>query len=811
MGRRSRTPPDDALELADAILADPRVSWFPVKHYSPACAHHVRRLVETLRPAAVLVEGPEDATDSIEHVVDPRTEPPITILSSYVDERNRFGQNGVLSSSPAQPARYRGWWPLVSYSPEYAALVAGASVGATLRFIDAPMVATIPFTHIRPHRRSTAVDDALLAENAWFDALARKQRRRSFESFWESNFETRGLRMDTRDFVRELLVFAWCARRLSPPEAREEDGTDLREAHMRWHVDRALKEFEGRIVVVTGAYHSVALPWIRGKRAPERPDRYTTTLLGAHSYRALARLYHMNRSPGWGDAVHRALETGEERPFDVAADRLIVSMVRSAREAGLGIGTADAAAAAHLARGLADLRGDIEVTRDDLLDAVQSTFVKGELGTAGEPVLAIARDVLVGTRVGRVTPAAGQVPLIADYYAQARAHRITLDGAARTVRCDLLRRETHRRKSAFLHRCAWLDLPMFEPLEHGSADRPWFRGPDLASGEGLHLLGETWGVRWTEEVDDRLLELSDRGTTLEEVASVVLDEQLDGASVDVARAGRLLLEAARMLLDEPFEAALSTVASAMAVDGVFAHQVEALGDLVLLHGYRDALPTAGDPRVAELVAVAHERACLALPALRQTPPEEAASALDDLQTLVRITLTFEGAKLDERLLVERIREMVADTEGEPMVRGAGYGVLHGFGAARAGVVARALESYTRATPERARRAGAFLDGLFLTGKGLLLRSPRLLRAVDRVISGLDWETFKRILPDLRRAFTRFVPTEIDAIGHRLAQELRGATTAAEPPPLSDEVLNRLRTADERVLRRLREWERPQPG
>src|SRR5690606_12267477 len=110
----------------------------------------------------------------------------------------------------------------------------------------------------------------------------------------------------------------------------------------------------------------------------------------------------------------------------------------------------------------------------------------------------------------------------------------------------------------------------------------------------------------------------------------------------------------------------------------------------------------------------------------------------------------------------------------------------------------------------ARRAGAFLDGLFLTGKGLLLRSPRLLRAVDRVISGLDWETFKRILPDLRRAFTRFVPTEIDAIGHRLAQELRGATTAAEPPPLSDEVLNRLRTADERVLRRLREWERPQP-
>src|SRR5690606_21481797 len=112
MGRRARTPPDDPLETAAAIQADPRVTWFPVKHYSPACAHHVGRLIEVLRPDAVLVEGPEDATDAIGHVIDPETVPPITILSTYVDEKNRFGQNGVLSSGPEQPARYRGWWPL---------------------------------------------------------------------------------------------------------------------------------------------------------------------------------------------------------------------------------------------------------------------------------------------------------------------------------------------------------------------------------------------------------------------------------------------------------------------------------------------------------------------------------------------------------------------------------------------------------------------------------------------------------------------------------------------------------------------------
>src|SRR5690606_28842789 len=138
--------------------------------------------------------------------------------------------------------------------------------------------------------------------------------------------------------------------------------------------------------------------------------------------------------------------------------------------------------------------------------------------------------------------------------------------------------------------------------------------------------------------------------------------QLSGARSDVARAGRMMLEAARMLLEEPFDAALSCVAEAVAVDPSFDHLIEALADLVLLHGYREALPTAGDPRVAVLAAIAHERACLALPTLRHTPPEEVDDALDRLQTLVRVTLTFEGAPLDERLLVERLREMVADPE-----------------------------------------------------------------------------------------------------------------------------------------------------
>ena len=41
------------------------VVFFPVRHHSPACARQVDRLIRAIRPDAVLIEGPRDATHLI--------------------------------------------------------------------------------------------------------------------------------------------------------------------------------------------------------------------------------------------------------------------------------------------------------------------------------------------------------------------------------------------------------------------------------------------------------------------------------------------------------------------------------------------------------------------------------------------------------------------------------------------------------------------------------------------------------------------------------------------------------------------------
>lgn len=807
--KKEKTVAEEVQAVLDAREKE-RVIYFPVKHFSPVCAWHLDRLIRQVQPAGVLVEGPDDATDLIQWIVHPDTRPPFTIFSSYVDRKNVFELNGVLSPSEEVPARYRGWWPMTEYCPELVALQTGHEVGADLAFIDAPLGATIPYHHVPQREVNQTVSDRHLAASAYFDALRRKQRRRSFEEFWQANFETGGYGADTEAFMRAALTFAWCARHVHPDEAAlEADGTLLRELHMKFHIAKFLKDHpEGPVVVVTGAFHSVALPKSKKKKAKVQAKKGDLeTMLTGHSFHALDSLYELDRLPNYGQVVWEQIRAGGDEPFNTAAMQLLIEIMRRARDANEGVSTADAVGAYRVARNLATLRGDHEVTLADVLDAVQMGYVKGDHRVSGVEVERAARHVLVGTRLGRVTSEAGQAPLFRDYYESCRIYKLEITGKRKDVRCDIHKQEKHRLKSAFLHQCAFLDLPMFGTL----AKLPWnatvrhYKGPDLSTGENMHLIGETWAIRWQKKVDDRLLELSDRGASVAQVAASLLQDQLVKARGNAADTTGLLLRSAQMMLLDLFDDLLSEVEDAIVIDSSFKNLVTALSDFVLLYSYRDALATEGHERLLKTITTLFNKAALVLPSIADADDEKVKDLLDRLQTLVRITLTFDGTPLDRELLVERIHEMVSDPDGAPTLRGAGYGILFSFGATREKVVARELSGYLRAGSERVLLAGQFLDGLFSTAKNIFMGSARLVRAVNEVLAELDWETFKLLLPDMRRAFSQFIPTEIDQISEKVSEEI-GLDEAPSPDEPVPEALAQVGIrADQRVQSLLEGW------
>src|SRR5918998_259789 len=87
--------------------------------------------------------APSGANDLIRYVIDARTVPPVAIYSSYRDDDNVLGLNGVISPAPDIPARFAVWYPLTAYSPEYVAMKTAAALGAEAVFIDLPHHALI--------------------------------------------------------------------------------------------------------------------------------------------------------------------------------------------------------------------------------------------------------------------------------------------------------------------------------------------------------------------------------------------------------------------------------------------------------------------------------------------------------------------------------------------------------------------------------------------------------------------------------------------------------------------------------------------
>ncbi len=253
-------------------LRGPRLLYFPIRHHSPACAAHLRRWIETRRPASVLVEGPASFTPFIDLLIDERCVCPVALYTSFVDKRGRLSGRGEEAKAPAfGPPRFAAYYPFCDYSPELVALRAGRAAGARLRFIDleyAEMVfarrSAEPDAEPSGVRVDSLASDPHLLHSAYVRSLARRLGCRDFNEVWDHLFEN-GDDVDVDVFIDRLAAYCALARFDYTAESLRRDGTTAREACMAAAVrdELAGNEAEGRtgpVLVVTGGFHTVVLP-----------------------------------------------------------------------------------------------------------------------------------------------------------------------------------------------------------------------------------------------------------------------------------------------------------------------------------------------------------------------------------------------------------------------------------------------------------------------------------------------------------------------------------------------------------------------
>jgi hypothetical protein len=298
--------PERLRAAADAVgrLRDERgIHFAPVRHHSPACAVAVRAAIEELRPAAVLIEGPEEFTRLIPDLLHEETRPPIAVLSlggSGSSAGSGAGSGAKARDGEDEPAG-AGFYPLASFSPEWVALRAGQDVGAELAFVDRSFGERSAAERALSGSAAPGQDGAVeggvengggsgterpdpfartlmseryLAHSEAIAVLARRLGCRDHDEVWDQLFEARASAelADWRTVFDD--VFAWSAlARLDYEEGvLAGEGSLDREARMaariaetvdRLSADRSTTSTTdgkaGPVLVVTGAFHTLAL------------------------------------------------------------------------------------------------------------------------------------------------------------------------------------------------------------------------------------------------------------------------------------------------------------------------------------------------------------------------------------------------------------------------------------------------------------------------------------------------------------------------------------------------------------------------
>ncbi|GAB93030.1 DUF5682 family protein [Gordonia rhizosphera] len=714
-----------------------------IRHHGPGSARAVLAELDRIRPHAVLIEGPADATPIIGALVDPGMAPPVAVL-------------GYAADNPAKAA----FWPFAEFSPEWQAMRWAVKAGVPVEFCD------LPTSQVLAHRDDAPADEPRAPSRADpIGTLAATAGYDDPERWWDDVIETRGEGTGFAAITEAMTALRTAAEpfELGEPSA-EEVHERRREAHMRQVLRKALKRpGVERVAIVCGAWHAPALS---GKLPPATAD--SKLLRGmpklrsklawvpwTHSRLAAASGYGAGViSPGW---YHHLFTT----PDDVTV-RWLIHQATLLRDKDIDISSAHIIETARLADALAVMRRRPLAGLTEISEATLAVMCQGDSGLAD----LMYREAVIGERLGGVPDDAPVVPLQADLTATARSARLKVEPTARELVVDL-RRPADNAKSLLLHRLSVLGVEWGTPLE--------------VSGTGTFKEG--WTLRWRPEFVIDVVMASVWGTTVPAAATAkVVDQASSGGSLDRVTGA---LEAALLAeLPDALPPVLTALHERVAVDHDVLHLMSALPALGRARRYGDVRGTD----TAALGSVASSlllRVCIGVPAAISNLNDDAAAEFKRGLDAVHQTVSLLDEE-DRDRWAAAVRVIADRSDVNGLLVGRATRLLLDGGEIDAADAARRLGLALSAGATPVAKA-QWIEGFLGDGGLLLVHDRHLLAVIDRWLIGLGDQDFTDVLPLLRRTFGEFDAGVRRNIGNRVAS-LGEAPVATAPTTTVDAAL-----------------------
>lgn len=745
-------------EMAEIIL-------LPVRHHSPACAWHVKRMLEKLAPSVILVEGPENANPLIPVMVHEDTLAPFAIYYSYHDTLARISE---------EKEHYRCYYPFLDYSPELAALKTGERLKIETAFVDLPYGDILAASRQgrgllkKDEEKNNYNDDYLLSRNQYLKQLCEKTGLRSFDEFWEKYFELNGIAEESEDWFSHLLTYCRLARENTPMESMEEDGCLAREGHMAARILEYAKKVsgEGTVAVVTGGFHTPGLKELLEQEgaggldgSPDAflkiPEKDQGVYLMPYSMEAADALNgYASGMPytGFYQKIWEGLQESAQSPYGDAVLDMIVSAGKETRRKEGYLSTYDEICACSMARGLAELRGKREPGAYELLDAVLSSFVKGEYTVASDTPMRILRKHMTGNGVGALCSQANVPPIIHDFEAQCRSFGWKIKSTLETeVTLSIFSNKKHRQESMFFNRMLFLKTAFARKV----------KGPNLQLKKDKNLMREIWKYKWNAQVNSALIDVSVYGATIEEAAAGLVGEELK-KELNARDSALLLTHVFEMGLTEQLRLTFDRVHELMLTDTSFYSLAEAVKSLMMMEELESLYETRME--FGELIHLGCRKLITLLPSMTRIKDEDLTQCMDALKLLYQITGRNQDQYGQEReSYYEALDKMNEDNEIHSGLSGCIHGILYGSGRETAEQVEMVCRGYLLGTKEQLLHTAQFFKGLFYTARDLVFIGEEFLKMLDEFFGRVSEEEFMELLPELRMAFAYFTPREIDKI------------------------------------------------
>lgn len=721
--------------------------FFPIRHHSPACTHHLAATIEHYKPDAILIEGPFDTNHLIPDIGSKDTKAPLAIYYSYTyTEESEEGK---------KDKRYSCYYPMVDFSPELFAVRYGTENNIYTEFIDLPYSKQV--REDTSDGRASYNDDYFVARSNYIKSLCEKQGCRTYSELWEKIFEINGIALTKEMFVKNMLAMCWFSRVDYPPGLMEQEGCTRREEFMASRITKA-KEAYKRILVITGGFHTLVIMELLEKGIRKEFDLpESEAYLIPYSFQEIDQLAGYQSGmphPAFYQQIHANIwKKGADTAYSDAVMNFIIKTGMSLRKKGTNISIPEEIAAHIQCEGLSALREKSQPGVYELLDGIKSTYVKGELNSVSSETMRTCIELLKDGPRGNITAKAEIVPLLKDFKDKIQEFGFTY--GKKELRLNILSRAKDRRISIVLHRLKFLGVDFAKMLA----------GPDYRNLDTSRFQ-ERWECELVSTVYARLVDVSYLGGTIKEACTNLInknqDEELMPGSGFYTS---LLIDVLVMNLPHFIDRLLELVKSSVVSDGSFESLGKAASNLMFLEQSKWLLDIKDISFYEEILNLVYIKSCSLLPFLRTVDEAEDRALARQILNLSQIA---RFGYIDGNIFNEALGEIAGHENAPPYLHGTVTGLLYSMKNMEIEQVLHKTSSYLFGSGEMLKKSGRFLGGLFYSAWDIIFHHNDFVKGLSEIFKNLDAESFMNILPDLRLAFSTFTPSNIHKIAQKVA-------------------------------------------